>query len=197
MPMVAATLLGFCLLPDSYTPTARADFTLGERVNLGPTVNSPQSDGQAGLSPDGLELYFASNRPGGYGDYDIWMSNRASIENPWGPPVNLGPGINGASYEYSTSISSDGLTLYLFSPNAYWPDLYTATRPTRGAPWGPRVNMGSVINLPDVSSTVHMNIDYLGVISPDDLELFFGSWREDAIGMADIYVTTRATRSDT
>jgi hypothetical protein len=189
-------LLTACLTALSLAGSAHADFVFGKRVNLGPIVNSPQSDGWAHLSPDGLELYFTSNRPGGYGDYDIWMSRRASTEDPWGLPVNLGPGINSASYDYPSSLSSDGLTLYLFSPNAYWPDLFTATGPIRDAPWGPRVNMGPVINLPDISSTLHMNLDYNAVVSRDDLELFFASWRADAIGMADVYVTTRATPSD-
>jgi len=44
-----------------------------EPINLGPEVNSPSSDEQGFLSPDGSTLYFHSNRPGGYGIYDIWQ----------------------------------------------------------------------------------------------------------------------------
>jgi hypothetical protein len=132
IPMVVASLLGLCLLPDLQMPAARADFVFGRPVNLGPTVNSPQAEGNAVLSPDGLELYFASNRPGGYGDFDIWVSKRANIEDPWGPPVNLGPGINSSAYDYPSNVSPDGLTLYLYAQTGLLPDLYTATRPTAG-----------------------------------------------------------------
>ena len=196
-PMVVMSLLGLCLLPDPQVPAARADFVLGQRVDLGPTVNSPQNDNWPIISPDGLELYFASNRPGGYGADDIWMSQRASANDPWGPPVNLGPGINSAGYDRASSISSDGLTLYLYAQTTgYLPDLYTATRPTKDAPWEPRVNMGLVLNGPGGGSDGRWGSDYIGIISPDDLELFYSSWRAGTIGMCDIFVSTRATPLD-
>src|SRR5437773_12165093 len=48
-------------------------------VNLGPTVNTGFIDAGPALSKDGLSLYFNSNRPGGYGGNDIWVSQRAKI----------------------------------------------------------------------------------------------------------------------
>jgi serine/threonine protein kinase/Tol biopolymer transport system component len=197
IPLLSMSLLGLCLLSGLDTAPTRADFVLGQRVDLGPTVNSPQNDNWPIISPDGLELYFASNRPGGYGADDIWMSKRASVNDPWGRPVNLGPGINSTGYDRASSISSDGLTLYLYAQTTgYLPDLYTATRPTKDAPWEPRVNMGLVLNGPGGGSDGHWGTDYLGVISPDDLELFYSSWRAGTIGMADIFVSTRATPLD-
>jgi serine/threonine protein kinase/tetratricopeptide (TPR) repeat protein len=196
IPMIVMSVLAVCLLPDPQISTARADFVLGERVNLGPTVNSPQSDNFPVVSPDGLELYFASDRPGGYGSEDIWMSKRAKADDPWGPPVNLGPGINSAGYDRASSISSDGLTLYLYAQTGFLPDLYTATRPAKDIPWGPRVNMGPVLNGPEGGSDLRWGADYVSIVSPDDLELFYTSWRAGTIGMADIFVSTRATRSD-
>src|SRR5437868_9865516 len=65
--------------------------TWSEPVNLGPVVNSSNAQAQAALSPDGLSLYFtrvATNTQ------DIWVSQRASLTDPWGPPNNLGPTIN-------------------------------------------------------------------------------------------------------
>ena len=50
-----------------------------EPVNLGPTVNSPAFDEHGFLSPDGSTLYFHSNRPGGYGIYDIWQVSVISL----------------------------------------------------------------------------------------------------------------------
>lgn len=46
--------------------------------NLGPTVNSPFSELGPAISKDGLSLYFASNRPGGSGAFDIWVSQPRS-----------------------------------------------------------------------------------------------------------------------
>jgi len=58
---------------------AKADFTFGTPTNLGPTVNSSARDGRPSISADGLSLYFISNRPGGVGDYDIWVTTRDTI----------------------------------------------------------------------------------------------------------------------
>jgi len=171
------SLLGLCLLSGLDTPPAHADFTFGEPVNLGPAVNSPQAEGSPVISRDGLELYF--NRPGGYGGNDVWMSNRASVDDPWGPSENLGL----KTYGYVNSISSDGLTMYLDASSG----LYTATRPAVGAPWSSPVRMDPPINFAQ---------ELRAVISPDDLELYFASTRAGGIGRFDIYVSTRATRND-
>src|SRR5687767_15199214 len=53
-------------------------------VNLGPVVNSAANDLAAEMSKDGLSLYFGSNRPGGFGANDIYVSRRASVDDPWG-----------------------------------------------------------------------------------------------------------------
>jgi len=68
----------------------------GDPVNLGPVVNSPSNDQHPAISKDGLSLYITSDRPGGLGGSDIWVSQRASSGDPWGAPENLGPNINSA-----------------------------------------------------------------------------------------------------
>ncbi len=60
-------------------------------INLGPGVNSAAEDFAPHISKNGLSLYFASTRPGGLGGEDLWVSKRASIDAPWGEPVNSGP----------------------------------------------------------------------------------------------------------
>jgi Tol biopolymer transport system component len=90
----------------------KADFIFGEPVNLGPIINSDSSDYGPCISADGLELYFSSERTGGFGAVDIWVSTRQSVNDPWGPPTNLGPTVNSSYNEAYPSISSDGLTLY-------------------------------------------------------------------------------------
>ena len=64
-------------------------------VNLGPVVNTRYSEGWAAISKNGLSLYLTSDRPGGVngknptGLIEIWVSQRASLDADWGPPVNL------------------------------------------------------------------------------------------------------------
>jgi Tol biopolymer transport system component len=84
----------------------------GTPVNLGPGINTSAWDNWPGISPDGLVLFFASNRSGGYGGWDLHMSRRTTKKDPWGPPVNLGPTINGAASEVHANVSYDGTILY-------------------------------------------------------------------------------------
>lgn len=80
--------------------------------NVGPVVNSPWIEETPFLSRDGLHLYFNSDRPGGYGGADIWMTSRAGVDAPWEPPVNLGPAINTADHESHPTLSVDRHVLY-------------------------------------------------------------------------------------
>ena len=95
--------------------SARADFTFGKPVNLGPNINSSSVEVDPSISADGLELFFESRRSGGHGLADIYVSRRASKDAPWGPCMNIGAPVNTAYYAQSPSISADGLSLY-FSP---------------------------------------------------------------------------------
>ena len=84
-------------------------------INLGPVVNSSSYDACPTISKDGLSLYFRSNRSGGNGDFDIWVSQRDAVEDPWGVPTNLGPTINGAFGEFCSAFSPDGHWLVFVS----------------------------------------------------------------------------------
>jgi Tol biopolymer transport system component len=90
--------------------------SFGRPVNLGSVVNSPSGDYHPNLSVDGLTLLFYSNRPGGQGGKDIWICTRTSLEDPFGEPVNLGPGVNSGSHDRGPYLSPDGRIL-LFSSN--------------------------------------------------------------------------------
>jgi hypothetical protein len=67
-------------------------------------VNTAAAEGCPIESPDGLELYLASNRPGavgGPGDpNDIWVATRPSTDAPWSTPTNLGAPVNSAAGDY-------------------------------------------------------------------------------------------------
>jgi hypothetical protein len=84
----------------------------GEPVNLGQMVNSASHDGRPYISPDGLLLFFDSDRPSGYGNGDLYVTRRASLSDPWGTPVNLGPIVNTSAWEEFAYMSADGSTLY-------------------------------------------------------------------------------------
>ena len=63
--------------------SAKGDFTFGEPINLGPTINSASWEERPYISADGLLLYFNSGRPGGHGGSDLWMSTRLTVEDDW------------------------------------------------------------------------------------------------------------------
>jgi hypothetical protein len=164
----------------------RADFQFGVPRNLGPVVNSAAFDGSPEISADGLTLYFDSNRAGGQGDVDIWMTTRTP-GGDWGVPVPLPAPINTPYVDSAASLSADGLSLYFGSnrPGGYGSyDLYVATRKSKDAPWGPPVNLGPTVN--------GSSYDNHPSISADGLSLYFDSDRAGSLWY-DIWVTKRAT----
>src|SRR6266403_3219092 len=74
-------------------------------VNLGPAINSAFSDQGPAISKDGLSLYITSNRTGGLGGFDMYVSQRASVDDPWGSPLNLGPTVNTSANEGKPAFS--------------------------------------------------------------------------------------------
>ena len=128
---------------------ANADFTFGEPINLGPTINSSSGDGIGCFSADGLEMYLSSGRLGGYGNWDIWVARRPTIDDDWGEPMNLGPKVNGSQTDACASISFDGLELYFNStrPGGYgMHDLWITTRESTDEDWGAPENLGPTVN---------------------------------------------------
>lgn len=81
--------------------------------NMGSTINSPAWESQPSLSADGRTLYFVSNRKGGYGGRDIWVSLQK--EGKWHTPQNLGRNINTSNEEVSPFIHPNNKTLYFAS----------------------------------------------------------------------------------
>jgi hypothetical protein len=63
-------------------------------------VNSAAHDGCPIESPNGLKLYIASTRAGGFGKNDIWVASRPDTQTTWGPMRNLGSEINTADHEF-------------------------------------------------------------------------------------------------
>jgi len=63
-------------------------------------INTTAGEGCTIESPNGKELYFASNRTGGLGANDIWVAKRKNLNQPWGEPKNLGEPVNSAAADF-------------------------------------------------------------------------------------------------
>jgi hypothetical protein len=165
-----------------------------EPQNLGDTVNSSSAELAPAISKDGRSLYFASNRAGGLGDFDIWVSKRASEHSPWGQPVNLGPMVNTTALESVPSLSRDGHWLFFNSnrPGGFGGvDIWASYRFDKHDDfgdfgWQPPVNLG-----PEVNTAFLDQGAFLFENDDDDggALLFFGSDRPGGAGALDIYVS--------
>ena len=96
-------------------------------VSLGPTVNTASFEVCPSVTKDGLSLYFGSPRPGGLGNVDIYVSQRPSTNDPWGPPQNLGPTINSPFVDNCPFVTPDGHTLIFLSNRPEVPVASTCT----------------------------------------------------------------------
>jgi outer membrane protein OmpA-like peptidoglycan-associated protein len=116
---------------------------------LPPPVNDPKYwDSQPSIASDGVTLYFASDRPGGYGGIDLYVTKKDPKTGQWSVPENLGPGINTPKNEKTPFIHSDSETLY-FSSNGQYGfggyDIFYVRKDINGR-WDLPVNIGSPIN---------------------------------------------------
>jgi Tol biopolymer transport system component len=178
---------------DLFTSTRRrAEDPWGEAVTLGPTVNHPTAhDFSVRLSRDGRSLYFASERPGGFGSSDLYVARRASPGHPWEPPENLGPGINTGVFEAFPTPSADGNALY-FNRSTAWDspdsDIWVTTRANEDEPWGAPERLPEPVRGPGA--------DFAPAISADGLTLYFASRdRPGNIGLVDIWAARRPSET--
>lgn len=121
--------------------------TWGEPRNIGKPVNTIEWESQPCMAADGRTLYFVSNRYGGHGGKDIWMT-RINDYGLWEEPVNLGDSINTPYDEMSPFIHEDNKTLY-FSSDGHvgmgQQDIFVARKKPDGS-WGKPENLGYPLN---------------------------------------------------
>ena len=141
-----------------------------------PHNGSGFSNGYGSFSPDGNSLYFASDRPDGFGGYDIFVSHRKG--NSWSAPENLGPSINTVGDEITPYFN--GINLY-FSSNWHTGfggfDIFRAQQ-TRST-WDLVTNLGSGINSP--------RDDYGFIFNESDNVGYLTSNRVGGKGLEDVY----------
>lgn len=99
----------------------------GDPIHLGETVNSPGYEISPYLSDDGLKLYFASNGHGGYGDADIFVSERKyGVWDVWSKPINLGNQINSEKFDAYFSINLDSTCYFVSNRDGQRSDIYAS-----------------------------------------------------------------------
>ncbi len=148
----------------------------GQLKNLGKTVNSSKSEIQPNLSADGKELYFVSNRSGGMGGTDIYLSRLEN--NQWTTPVALGPNFNTALNEESPFIHPDGKTFYYRSDGRVGMgdfDIYVLRN--EDGEWGEPTNIGYPINTETSEGALFVDIHgqkayYASDAGLDNLDIF-------------------------
>jgi hypothetical protein len=120
-----------------------------EIVKLNKNINSKYWESHGFLSESGNQLIFASDRPGGFGGLDLYISNK--INGDWGPAVNLGPEINTEFNEDRPFLINQGKTLFFSSQgheNLGGYDLFRSDLQSNGL-WDKPANLGYPVNTPD------------------------------------------------
>jgi hypothetical protein len=115
-------------------------------------ISSTARDLGARLSADELTIYFGSDRAGGSGAFDVWVSRRACRECEWQAPRNLGTNINGPGGDGGPEVSVDGHWLFFSGSRSgsvdgsedIWVSHRTNVHDDLG--WEPAVNLGSFVN---------------------------------------------------
>ena len=119
-----------------------------ELEDPGTKVNSTYKEEGACMSKNNDTLYFASDRPGGLGGFDIYYSLKLP-EGQWGPPINMGENINTEFDENYPNLSPDGNKLFFASKghNSIGGfDVFSTMYNAKTGSWGIPKNLGYPIN---------------------------------------------------
>jgi len=152
----------------------------GRPKPLGKNIQSKYLESTASITADDKSIYFASNRPGGYGGLDIYKSDRKE-DGTWGKAVNLGPVINTKANEDSPFIHPNK-KLFFFTTDGHngigGNDIYKTE--LKDGKWTKPKNMGYPIN-------TTANDNYFSLIA-DGSRGYFSSDRKGGFGGQDIYM---------
>lgn len=165
---------------DLYISEMQDDGTWGDAKKLNDNINTKFHESSLSISEDGNTMYFASDRPGGQGEMDIYKSTKDS-NGEWGPAENLGADINTAENDDAPFIALDGNTFYFASTGHNTIGGYDLFRVEKeGSNWGKPVNMGHPINTPEDNTYF--------VMSKDNKRGYYVSSAGEGFGDKDIYI---------
>lgn len=155
-------------------------FGWGEPTNLGPTINSPYWESSPSLSPDKQTLYFSSNRPGGFGGKDLYVSYR-NADGTWSAAQNMGSGINTAYDDLAPFIHADNQTLYFTTGGhtGYGGSDVFVTKKGPGGIWGIPQNLGYPINTIENEGSL--------IVTADGKTAYYSANFNDSQGLLDLY----------
>jgi hypothetical protein len=174
--------------PDAGAPDAEPLGPFGAPLVVAALVSTALDDDPT-LTEDRLEMFFNSNRPGGLGSGDIWVTRRTAAIDPWGPPEAVTE-LSSSAHDTTPEVSADGLTIYLSSERAGGAgagDIWRSTRPARDLPWTAPVRVTELSTASDERSPTLLDAD---------LTMLFSSDRPGGAGGHDIYVTARSAVAD-
>ncbi len=177
----AGPALGMPMAFGAWGPAVRVESLPG----TSPEFNGPSLDGCPFISRDGKSFYMASNRPGGYGGIDIWVSTRASVDAAWGAPVNVGPPVNSEANDFCPTLARNGHTFFFVSNRAGGcglGDIYTARLTPTGFEGVANVGCG-VNSEAEEASPFPLPQSTTGPV------LYFSSTRAGGVGGSDIYMS--------
>lgn len=159
-------------------------------------INTAVAEFAPNISADGHLFFFASNRPGGQGLNDIWVSHRTDRHDDfgWETPVHLGPDVNSADADQAPGYlqsAEDGRANLYFNRGVntlLQADIYYAAVTRDGETRGPAVFV-SELNVPGAN-------DARPTVRADGREIFFWSTRTGSLGSLDIWTSTRSNVHD-
>jgi outer membrane protein OmpA-like peptidoglycan-associated protein/tetratricopeptide (TPR) repeat protein len=162
-----------------YSDFQRNEFQYLKKMDYN-KVNTKYWETHVSVTPDGQQMYFVSDRPGGYGKRDLYRIVKLP-NGKWSEPMNLGPKINTEHDEDSPFIAVDNKTLY-FSSNGISSmgefDIFVSVRDDNDN-WSDPINLGYPIN-----ST---GDDVFYTTTADGLVGYLTSFRKKGYGEKDIY----------
>ncbi len=165
-----------------YESTLRKNGKWSKPGNISRTINSRERETSAAFSSDGNTMYFVSDRPGGYGGKDIWMTKR-NERGRWTEPVNLGATVNTEYDEEGVFLAPDDKTLYFSSKGHNTMGGFDIFKTVfQNGRWTEPENLGYPINSP--------SDDLFFTLSADGNTGYFSSPRPEGYGGSDIYEVT-------
>ena len=167
---------------DLYVTQLNGDGKWDKLQKYGKEINSQYIETSACFSTDTSEIYFSSNRPGGYGGKDIYRIKKLP-NGKWSLPYNLGSSVNTANNEDDPFLHPDGVTFY-FSSDGHNTigeyDVFRTNLNTETNEFSKPENLGYPIN--------SVNNDRFFVLSGDGKHGYYSSVKDDTHGLSDIYM---------